>query len=114
MEKQATPTGLINERTLMVMIGYDVTISSFKEGNLFFDVDAARASYLLGNFLMRLKAWENNSNQWNPKEMKDLVGRIPFVNLIPWLGDREKLIRYGISQLKEYINIIRPLITVTF
>ncbi|CAO3624648.1 unnamed protein product [Mucor hiemalis] len=110
------PAGYISGRTVLFMIGNDITVRNFFDAKPILNPDSSRAGYVLCDMLERLYSWENgNYNNYNvASALKRFRGKIPFVNLIPWLEDAKLTIQQGLVQLTQYLNIVQPLVAVTF
>lgn len=46
--------------------------------------------------------------------IKKLTGVFPFINVIPWLANPQRTFSYGLQQTRHYLNIVKPIITITF
>lgn len=115
MYEMAKPTGYINGNVVLVMVGHDITVTNFFDAKPILDSQSSRAGYVLCDMTSRLEAWENgNYNNYNVSDASKFKGKIPFIDLIPWLESPKLTIDYGLIQLSTYLNTVQPLITITF
>jgi hypothetical protein len=113
VRKAATPRKLIQKQALITMIGHDITVSSFYNLVPFLNPESSRAGYLACDMLSRLRSWENNNYDEYTTDV--FAEQFPYVDLIPWLEDSSRLvIDEGVNHSREYLNIIAPILTITF
>ncbi|KAJ3182576.1 hypothetical protein HDU85_002675 [Gaertneriomyces sp. JEL0708] len=106
--EQGTPR-LINGHCLSVMIGKDITKEDYLGLNTFLS-GKSRAGHIVRDFLARYESYELNRNFWDAALAQ--TGMFPFVDLFPWPSLQP--VDEGLRQLRSYLNITRPLLTVTF
>lgn len=103
--EQSIPYLYRNEYVLFTIIGKDITYFDYKAGKKFFDC-GSQAATLARNFIHRNISQESsNPVAFDPRAF-------PFVNLwrCLWHRDYKEAIRF----LQEYLQIVRPLIAITF
>lgn len=115
IKKLATPTGSVFGFNLLCMIGHDITVSNFFDAKPILDPNSSQAGYVLCDMISRLQAWEKGSyKNYTVEDTKNYIGKIPYVDLIPWLEDKKITIKEGIQQISMYLRGIRPIITIAF
>ncbi|CAO3634825.1 unnamed protein product [Mucor fragilis] len=110
----AAPVGSVFGHHLMVMVGDAITERAFYGAHQITDSESSNTAYVLCDMLSRLEAWERNDTVWNPLNIKNLTGVFPFINVIPWLANPQRTFSYGLQQTRRYLNIVKPIITITF
>ncbi|KAJ3004163.1 hypothetical protein HKX48_001389, partial [Thoreauomyces humboldtii] len=108
-KRQATPLQ-VGGHTLLVLVGKDITLEEYGAGVPFLG-GFSRAGYIVSNFLARLEAQENAVQNYRLLSSKSQCA-FPFVDLWPFPGKHKWLpwIRF----LSEYLQTVRPLVTVVF
>ncbi|KAG2195137.1 hypothetical protein INT47_007001 [Mucor saturninus] len=115
IRRLATPAGSIFGFNLLCLIGDDIPSTSFYNAAPIFDPNSSRSGYLLCDMISRLQAWEmGNYNDYKVEDATRYIGKIPFINLIPWLENNKATISEGISQASSYLRLTNPIIAVTF
>jgi hypothetical protein len=112
--RSAMPSGFVYRQTIFVMIGHDITYANFRDAKPYMNPSSSRAGYLLCDMLSRLEAWEEYKETWDVDSSKKYIGKIPYIDLIPWIQSPQETLDQGILQCNRYLNAVNPLITVAF
>ncbi|KAG2236650.1 hypothetical protein INT48_000205 [Thamnidium elegans] len=84
MYRMAKPTVYTNGNVVLAMVGYDTTVANFFNAKSILGSPFSRAGYVLCDMISRLEAWENgNYNNHTVSDASKLIGKIPFIDLIP-------------------------------
>ena len=94
--------------TILILIERDLTDANYRSGQDFFS--GSRAGELTKRILCRQNSWANISKAIDTS----LFDSTPFlfVDLFPWPGTTNH--EGALLQLEKYMNIIQPLVTITF
>ncbi|KAI8140409.1 hypothetical protein BJV82DRAFT_671844 [Fennellomyces sp. T-0311] len=106
--QQAIPR-TVNGYTILVLIGYDITVSNYRYCRAFFDT--SRSGNLTKDFLCRQEAWSRGQRRFDSALFD--TSPFPFLDVYPWLN-RTNTQDAAVHQVSRYMGIVRPIITVTF
>ncbi|KAI8374597.1 uncharacterized protein BYT42DRAFT_639990 [Radiomyces spectabilis] len=108
LRQQATPLS-VRGCVVLALVGYDITFGDYMEARPFFE--QSRAGLLTKQLLAAQKAYADGRTEWR---QEDFMGAaFPFVDAFPWL-DTSNARNAGVRQLTHYLNLVQPLVVVTF
>jgi hypothetical protein len=108
IKKQAVP-GLIRGAALIALVGKDVAVEDLT-GEITFLSESSRAGRVTVDMLTLVHQYENGFGR--PCLMPFFEGQFPFVDVLPWIGNRN--VEFGIEFVRQYIEGTRPRMVVTF
>ncbi|KAI7854918.1 hypothetical protein BDC45DRAFT_507213 [Circinella umbellata] len=94
---------------ILVLVGKDITYMDYGTGQGFFS--ESRAGNLTKRILCRQRSWADGIEVTDERSFDSTP--FPFVDLFPWPCKKINL-EGALKQLRQYMNIVQPLITVTF